>query len=188
MDLLLSDPAATGIVVGALALILFSAAWHKFAEPNMFLSSLAAYRLVPAGALDILSRGIPAVEVLLGIGMLVPASRTPALAGCAALMGVYAAAMAINLVRGRSYIDCGCGGSAHPLSWRLVCRNLVLVALAVAATGPKAERSFSWLDAIMLVAGVLAFYASYLMADELLRQASRMARAERSDDARSSLS
>jgi len=41
---------------------------------------------------------------------------------------------------------------------------------------------------VLLVIGVLAFYVAYLMADELLRQASRMARAERSDHERSSLS
>ena len=33
-----------------------------------------------------------------------------------------------------------------------------------------------WVDAVTLVLGVLAFYAFYLMADELLRQASRLAR------------
>ena len=152
---LLADPAAAGIVVGVVALVLLGAAWHKLSEPNAFLSALAAYRIVPAGLLE-------------------------ALFAAAVLFLIYGAAIAINLLRGRSYIDCGCGGAAHPLSWGLVVRNAVLAAAALAVTTPTSDRAFDWLDAVTLVAGVLAFYMAYLMADELLRQASRMARAERS--------
>jgi hypothetical protein len=38
-----------------------------------------------------------------------------------------------------------------------------------------------WTDALTLVLGVLAFYALYLMSDELLRQASRLAQIKRSE-------
>jgi Methylamine utilisation protein MauE len=88
--------------------------------------------------------------------------------------------MAINLLRGRNDIDCGCGGAAHPLSWGLVVRNVVLAAAALAASRPTLERGMNWIDALTLVLGVLAFYALYLMADELLRQAGRMAQMKRS--------
>lgn len=185
---LLSDPAAAGIVVGATALILFGAAWHKLSEPHAFLSSLAAYRLVPAPALDAAAKLVPIAEAALGVGLLIPVTRTAALIGSAALFLLYAAAIAVNLLRGRSYIDCGCGGASHPLSWGLVVRNAVLAGAALAVSGPTAERTLGWLDAVTLIAGVLAFYAAYLMADELLRQASRMARAERDTAQRSSLS
>ncbi len=185
---ILSDPAAAGIVVGALALILFGAAWHKLSEPNAFLSSLAAYRLVPDATLDIVARAVPVVEIALGAGLLIPATRVAALIGAALLLIAYAAAIGINLIRGRSYIDCGCGGAAHPLSWGLVVRNGVLAMAALAVSGPTAERTLGWLDAFTLIAGVLAFYVAYLMVDELLRQASRMARADRSNHEGSHLS
>jgi hypothetical protein len=177
---ILVDPATTGAVVGALALILFGAAWHKLAEPNAFLSALAAYRLVPGPLLEPMARALPFLEFALGAGVLLPATRVAALAGTAALLVAYAAAIAVNLVRGRSYIDCGCGGAAHPLSWGLVLRNLLLAAAAVAVSGPTADRTLDWLDGFVLVAGGLAFFVAYLMADEVLRQASRMARTERS--------
>jgi Methylamine utilisation protein MauE len=183
---ILADPAAKGAVIGALALVLFGAAWHKLAEPNAFLSALAAYRLVPERLLDLVARAVPFVEIALGLGMLVPVTRSAALLGVAALMLAYAGAIAVNLLRGRSYIDCGCGGAAHPLSWGLVARNGVLAAAAVAVSGATIDRPLAWLDAVTLVIGVLAFYVAYLMADELLRQASRMARAERSAGERSS--
>ena len=62
------------------------------------------------------------------------------------------------------------------------------VAAATAVSGPTADRALGWLDAFTLIAGVLAFYVAYLMADELLRQASRMARADRSSHEGSPLS
>ena len=186
--LLLGDPAAAGIVVGALALIFFGAAWHKFGEPQGFLSALAGYRLVPEALLGAVARIVPVLEAMLALGLLVPVTRTAALVGAAGLLAAYAGAMAINLLRGRSYIDCGCGGAAHPLSWGLVARNAILVGVALTFAGPTVERPFDWIDGITLVAGVLAFYVAYLMADEMLRQASRMARAGQADETRSSLS
>jgi hypothetical protein len=185
---ILADPAAKGAIIGALALILLGAAWHKLSEPNMFLSALAGYRLVPQTMLDVAARGIPLVEVALAAGMLVPMTRSIALIGVAVLMIGYALAIGINLARGRSYIDCGCGGAAHPLSWGLLVRNGVLAVAALAASGPTMDRPLDWLDAVTIVLGVLAFFVTYLMADELLRQASRMARAERSTDTGSPLS
>lgn len=172
----MTDPVTAGIVVGAMALILLSAAWHKFSEPNAFLAALAGYRLVPTPLLGAMQRAIPVIEALLGASLLVPLSRHAALYGAAGLVALYGLAMAINLLRGRSYIDCGCGGSGQPLSWGLVVRNGLIAAAAVAATGTASDRAFDWLDGVTLIFGVLAFYIAYLMADELLRQASRMAR------------
>jgi hypothetical protein len=83
--------------------------------------------------------------------------------------------MAANLWRGRRQIDCGCGGEVHPLSWGLVLRNGVLAAAALLVAGPTVERELEWLDGVTLVVGVLAFYAMYLLFDELLRQFSRIA-------------
>jgi hypothetical protein len=171
-----TDPVATGIVVGALVLILCGAAWQKFAEPNAFLAALAGYQIVPAAALSLASKVIPALEATLALGLLIPATRAWALYASALLLLAYGLGMAINLWRGRSYIDCGCGGSAQPLSWALVLRNSILAMAALAFSGPTADRVFAWLDAVTLLAGVLAFYVIYLLADELLRQASRMTR------------
>ena len=131
------------------------------------------------------ARALPLVEIAIGIGMLVPATRRPALIAVAALLAIYAGAIAINLARGRRQIDCGCGGDAHPLSWALVVRNAVLAAMALAVSGPTTRRGFEWLDGVTLVLGLLAFYALYLMFDELLRQSSRLAqlRAREHDEA-----
>lgn len=171
---LATDPVAVGAVVGALALVLFAAAWHKVTQAEVFAAALQAYELVPVGAVIGLGRALPVVEAAIGIGMLVPLTRPPALIAFAALMLLYAGAMGVNLLRGRRQIDCGCGGESHPLSWALVLRNAVLAALALAVSGPPSQRGFEWLDGMTLVAGVLAFYGLYLLFDELLRQSSRL--------------
>lgn len=171
---LAADPVAVGAVVGALALVLFAAAWHKLAQAEVFAAALQAYELVPVRAVVAVGRALPLVEAAIGVGVLVPLTRQPALIAFAALMLLYAGAMGANLLRGRRQIDCGCGGESHPLSWGLVLRNAVLAAVALAVSGPTSQRGFEWLDGITLVAGVLAFYGLYLLFDELLRQSSRL--------------
>ena len=57
----------------------------------------------------------------------------------------------------------------------MLLRNGVLAVAALAVAGPAIEREFEWLDGVTLVIGVLAFYALYLLFDELLRQFSRIA-------------
>jgi hypothetical protein len=176
-----ADPIAVGTIVGALALVMFAAAWHKLSEPDMFAGSLGAYRLLPPALVAPVARVLPYVEAALGVAILVPATRPAALVLLAVLLLAYGAAMAINLLRGREDIDCGCGGATHPLSWGLVARNGVLAAAALLASRPTLERSMDWIDALTLVLGVLSFYALYLMADELLRQASRLTRSARDE-------
>lgn len=175
-DALVADPVTVGTLVGALALILFAAAWHKFSERDAFASALAAYRLLPDASLPAVARLLPAVEVLLGVGILVPATRPASLIGVAALMLAYGFAIGFNLLRGRRDIDCGCGGESQALSWGLVQRNVVLAGAALIASGPTLERRLDWMDALTLGFGVLCFYAFYLAADELLRQSTRLSR------------
>jgi hypothetical protein len=172
---LAADPVAVGVVVGALALILFAAAWHKLSEPEVFGGALQAYDLMPVAAVMPVARVLPWLEAATGVAMLIPSTRDPALLVFVGLVLLYAGAMAINLWRGRQQIDCGCGGEVHPLSWALVLRNLVLAVAALLVAGPTIERDFEWLDGVSLVVGVLALYALYLLFDELLRQFSRIA-------------
>ena len=172
---LLVDPVAASAVAGCAALILFSAAWHKFSEPDVFAGALDAYRLLPSAGVMFVAKVLPFIEAAIGIIVLVPATRPMGLVLFAILIAIYAVAIAINLVRGRHQIDCGCGGDVHLLSWGLVARNAVLVCIALAVSGPSVSRPYEWLDAVTLVIGVLALYGSYLTFDELLRQFGRIA-------------
>ena len=171
----LADPVAASAVAGCVALILFSAAWHKFSEFDIFAGALDAYQLLPSVAVMPIARLLPCVEVAIALFVLVPASRHFGLIAFAGLIAIYAVAITVNLMRGRRQIDCGCGGDVHLLCWGLVLRNALLTGVALAMSGPSVDRLYEWLDAVTLIVGVLALYGSYLTFDELLRQFGRIA-------------
>lgn len=170
-----TDPVAASAVAGFVALVMFAAAWHKFSERDEFVGALDAYQLIPSALLFPLTRVLPMIEIAIGIFSLIPSTRGVGLTAFAILVAVYGLAIMINLVRGRNEIDCGCGGDVHLLSWGLVARNLMLVALALVMAAPSIDRPYEWLDAVTLIVGVLALYGTYLMFDELLRQFGRIA-------------
>lgn len=119
-----------------IACIFLTAAVGKLRHLSVFEGVLANYRLLPGWAIAPLHLLLPLVELVVGVGVLI----APRLAGpsAALLLLLFAAAMAINLRRGRRDIDCGCHQSVlrQRLSWTLVGRNAVLAALALTAAWP----------------------------------------------------
>jgi uncharacterized membrane protein YphA (DoxX/SURF4 family) len=124
-------------------LILVLAGIGKFRHWKILSGVIANYRLLPGFAVGPAAVVLPPLEVGLGLLLLSGlAERSAALAGVLLLV-VFGAAMAINLGRGRSSIDCGCGQSflKQELSWGLVGRNGLLAGLLVASLGGGAEVS-----------------------------------------------
>jgi hypothetical protein len=152
------DPALHLALRAGLALLLLAAAAHKLRDPHRFRAVLADYRLLPRRTLEAVARTLPAGEAALALALLAPGlGATPALL-VATLLALYAAAIAINLARGRRHIDCGCLGAAarRPLGFDLVARNALLAVAAGAAAPAAAVRPLVWLDAVTVVGGVLA--------------------------------
>src|SRR6202035_1483448 len=86
-------------------------------------------------------------------------------AAAAVLLGAFAVAMGINLLRGRRQIDCGCfqGALKQPLRWTLVGRNALLVLLLVAADAAPSGRPGGW----VVVNGILAGGALFVVLQSL---------------------
>lgn len=118
-----------------LALLLARAALHKLGDRLRFEGVLADYALVPQSLLRPMVRIVPGIELACALALAVPPLRPLGALAAAGLLSGYGLAMAINLLRGRSEIDCGCGGAPEPLGWRLVARNLILVAAVLPAGG-----------------------------------------------------
>ena len=74
------------------------------------------------------------------------------------------AAIAVNLLSGRSRIECGCGGPGEGQSWTLAARNVVLAGIAlVAAQAPLPATvfgPFEWLTAAAAIASLWLVLAS----------------------------
>jgi hypothetical protein len=168
------DPALDLALRAALTLLLVAAAIHKLRDLRTFRATLAEYRLLPAQAVALGAAGIAAAELALAVGLHV--APREALFGTAALLVVYAGAIAINLARGRRDLDCGCGGARRTISEKLVARNVTVAALAVAGLLPLGPRALTWVDAIT-VAAVTAFAAAvYATVDRMIADAPALAR------------
>jgi hypothetical protein len=131
----------TRCLVSFVAIVLLAAAAGKLGEPRRFASIIRNYRIVPDAAASWLARLLPAIEGLLGALLLLSIAPTPAGLASAAIFLVFGGAIAVNLLRGRRDIACGCFGSHEyaPLSWTHVLRNLALMAAAL--SGVPALRS-----------------------------------------------
>jgi hypothetical protein len=113
------------------ALIFLGAAAGKMRHWQAFEGVVANYRLLPRALIPAVAYALPPVEAVIGASLLIGAASPWAPLGAAALLGVFALAMAVNLLRGRSHIDCGCFQTAlkQKLRWPLVARNVVLMPL-----------------------------------------------------------
>ena len=170
------DPVIDATVRAALALLLLAAAAHKLRDPARFRATVAEYRLLPRPLVALGAAILVLSEVAVAVAL--AGARTWGLAGAAALLGLYAAAIAVNLARGRRHLDCGCTGPVlrRPISGWLVLRNLALVAIALADLAPVSMRPLVWIDQLTVAAATAAFAACWLATDRLLATAPGLAR------------
>ena len=164
------DPAIPLVIVLSLALLWFVAAAQKLRGFAVFVTVLSDYRLVPHGTTRACAGAVIGLELGLGVCLLIPVLRNPALAGSALLLAFYAVAIGVNLLRGRRFIDCGCMGPVgqQSLSGALVARNLSLACLALAAMLPAQGRALIWFDAVAVTAAVCAAALLYSAINRLI--------------------
>ena len=119
------------VAAGAcLTLVFAQAAVHKVTDFGSFMGFVADYQIVPKSIETAVARAVVAVEMALVVLLIIDATRIIGAMLAMILLSGYAAAIAINLRRGRVQILCGCGGAPQYLSLLLVARNFVLSALA----------------------------------------------------------
>jgi hypothetical protein len=143
------------------ACIFLTAAVGKLRHLTVFEGVLANYRLLPRWAIAPVHVLLPLAELAIGVGIIaMPLFAAPA---AALLLLVFAAAMAVNLRRGRSDIDCGCHQSVlrQRLRWTLVWRNAALAVLALLTVAPSASSSANaWLTGAGAGLGLFALYCA----------------------------
>lgn len=159
------------------ALLLGTAAWRKVGDLSAFTAVVADYRIVPQAVLRPTGVVVAAVEAVLAVLWLAGPWHADAAEaagiGTAALMAGYAAAIAANLVRGRSWIDCGCGGGDQ-LTWGLVARNAVLAGLAITTLALSNPGSPDWGDVAASVPVLTVATLLYLATGALLANRAAM--------------
>ena len=165
------DPVVGVIVCDSFALLFAVAAVHKLRAPRSFTETFSGYQVLPQFLAAPVSTLVPVLEGLTAVGLLLEPAREAASAAGSALLLVYAAAMGVNLLRGRRSLDCGCLGprGRTPISAALVWRSLVMaLGLALAGCLRWSARSLGWLDVGTTLVAVCALALLYVATNGLL--------------------
>jgi Methylamine utilisation protein MauE len=170
------DPAIAFLVVACTVLLFAAAASHKLKDLRRFSEIFAAYGLLPSGVGRPASHAIPLLEAAVAAGLLFEGSRTPAACMGIVLLLAYAAAIAVNLRRGRRELACGCGGpdDRRPIAGWMVWRNVGVAILLAATMLPWSQRPLVLTDAVTVGFGTATSALVYLCLDRLLGRAGRM--------------
>jgi hypothetical protein len=161
---MLSDPALIWTARLTLALVFALSAWTKFSDPERFAGVLADYRVLPEGLVRLMAWAVPTAEAAAVLGLLLAPLGTASGIFAGALLLLFSGAVLINLLRGRTHIDCGCFGSAgrQRIGWGLIVRNGALLAFAAAVSlAGGASREVVWLDAVTVSAAAVAIVVLY---------------------------
>ncbi len=147
-------------------LVFVMAAVQKAQGWKLLPGVISNYRLLPRFTVPVAAALLPPVELALGLLLLSAQAMPWAQFAAILLLVLFAAAMAINIRRGRTHIDCGCGQSflKQSLRWSLVARNGALALLLL----PSLWASLLPMSLVLSgVAGGLAFFLLYLVLNTL---------------------
>ncbi len=141
-----------------LAGVLLGAVVAKLSHPQAGRDALAGLGFASSGSRALAFWSLVSLEVCLAAGLMAGVAGTDLLG--AALMLIFALAMAGAILRGRAGEPCGCFGATSRIGWAGVGRNLVLAAgfAAVAALPSDDLSTDQWLG-LGLAASLVAFVA-----------------------------
>jgi hypothetical protein len=165
---LVSDACTTFI-----ALTFAQSAWHKLSEFDSFTGFVADYQLIPERIVTGVSKSLVAMEAGILIGLAMDDTRTAAAALAVAAFLIYAGAMTLNILRGRSHIDCGCGRATQPLHWTLVVRSVALAGVACLTLLPNSSAA-SWVEGAIAIAAGLSLWLSLVLTGQVLANSARL--------------
>lgn len=172
MNWLINDPIVPVFASLLLALILAAAAVPKIRNPDEFQGVVDNYRLLPSFMVAPFAKLLPWLELGSAIALLVPPAREVAAWVAAGLFMMFALALAINVGRGRTHIDCGCvrrPTEASRIGMFHVMRALALAAVSLFAANVSIDLSALTFGSVLMgVAAAAMFAMLYLAADVIV--------------------
>ena len=172
----LLDPIFVYAAAYAIAGLFIKAALDKLRAFSVFRATLQDYALLPAGLVSPCAVLVVAIEAFIALGVFTSVGAKQALLLAVFVLLAYAAAIGINLLRGRRDIDCGCMGPAgrQSLSAWLVARNIGLAGVALLGSLATTERDFFLADYILLGLILTAAIGLYAAINQLMSNAPRL--------------
>jgi len=157
------DPLLQQTLALALAALFGAAVIHKLVAMREWPGIVHSYALLPNVLVLPVAAALIGAEALAAVALMLPKLRPLGGALAGALLALYAAALSINLWRGRTSIDCGCfaGRLRHGIAPWMVARNLVLGALALTLLLPASARPTTLTDDAVAVVCALTLAFLY---------------------------
>lgn len=171
-------PDLIGFGISGFLLWLFATAGlHKLRAPARFRSVMTAYFPALPGVHRLLLP-VAVLELAIALALLLPMTAGAGLLAAAALLGLYAALMAWQLIRGRRELRCGCAGPASELavSPALVGRNLVCGGLALLALAPRTGTAAGAAGLGLSLYVAVFLIILYLCSEQIVSNSQQMAR------------
>lgn len=175
----LLDPVAGSTLSAVLSVIFLTGAWQKLRDPALFQANVENYRLLPDGLTWPAAILLPLWELAAGVLVLFDSVQAAGAMLAIGLLSVVTAAVIVNLLRGRTEIDCGCGSLGghvgdQTLSWSLAIRNTLLAVAALLALREDAARALVWIDYLSVAGGTLGLLGLYVTANQLMANRPRL--------------
>ena len=171
----LNDPVVTRSLGAMLSVVLLIGSWQKLRDMVVFAAALDNYRLLPDFLVSPVAWAVAVTEAVAGVLLLLNDTASAGAWFSLALLATVTSAVVVNLLRGNTAIDCGCGGlSSQPLAWSLVARNVVLMCIALLAAQEGASRPLVWADYLTTAGVVLGLLGLYTIANQLMTNAPRV--------------
>lgn len=165
VDQLVHLTAITGTTF--LVLLFVISVLHKLLDVDRFSGYVNNYDLVPQQSVKATTYGLIGLEIAISLGLIIPAFNGIATVAAIALLSLYALAMLINIRRGNTQIECGCGGPVMFLSYDLVLRNglIILIALPALFAHPS---DITMIDTFVSVSCGALLFLMFIIAEKLL--------------------
>ncbi len=112
-----------------LAIVFLQSSVEKIREPDIFVKTVAAYRLLPKFVIRPFGFSLPWLELMLGLVLLSGWQTRLAAILTGMLYLLFIGALGINLLRGQTNMNCGCFGSKrrHKIDVGLILRDIGLL-------------------------------------------------------------
>lgn len=180
MELL--DPVWVWIARLGVTVLFAAAGLSKLWRQTAFRDAVGSYDLLPGRAIAPVALVLAAAEVAGAILLLWPAGRSVGAVLLGGLLLLFSAAIAINLARGRTDIDCGCwlfgarqAEHRHGIGGATLARNAGLGALILVASLSAEGRILGVVDWLTTCAGALAALGLFAIAAQLAVNGRRLA-------------
>jgi len=162
------DPFVQLVAAGAIAIVFARAIVEKSSNFVVYAATLRDYRLIPEALAPFIAVCLFIAEISTVACLVMPETRAFGAVCAMILLALYALAMALALRAGREEIECGCGGEGQIVSWALVARNLVLIALSALLLAPEAPRDLGWFDHAQAVCAILVVWLALAIVEKTI--------------------